>query len=261
MDRSYRLHLLSLLLPTVVSMASASAIELKFTPIDVNNDPTSGTSVYDINNDGVMVGNYAAGLDALGFITVDGFVAHRGVFDNVALPGAGLSPNPPFGANYLGEVAAINDDGTGVGDYGDAQGKSHGFLRTARGRIIQLPDLPYQISGYFGINKVGTVTGFYDGKGNLNAADFHGFVFDGEDYTTIDYPASSGTILARQNDRGDTAGWWFDNGGAAHGLLFDGKNFTAIDYPGASQTFAQAVNNKGTVVGIYTDANGDHGFL
>lgn len=242
----------------------AAALELKFKPLDVGHSNPSGTSAYDINNDGVIAGNYTAGIDRFGFQVVDGFLYDDGVAIDVTFPGGGGSPNPPFGANYAGQITTLLDDGTGVGLDADATGKNHGFVRDPRGHLTLLPDHPdhYKIVGYFGLNSQGTVAGFYDAKGNLALADFHGFLLHRGVYHTVDVPGASGTQIFRINDEGQLIGLWFDKSGNSHGFFFDGRKYITIDYPGAAETSAFDVSRKGTVVGYYTDQQGvDHSFL
>src|SRR6266567_4301124 len=73
-------------------------------PFDVSFPGASGTSLFDINDRGAVVGNY---LTADG--NLDGFVFQDGKFTDFTLPGA------TGGAELVG----IGNDGNSVGDFGD----------------------------------------------------------------------------------------------------------------------------------------------
>src|SRR5262245_43152167 len=79
-----------------------------FYPLDVPAELGAWTSAYDINNVGVVVGN---------FVTVegniDGFVFQNGAFTDVAIPGA--SPD------NRGALNGVNDLGVAVGGFIDAE--------------------------------------------------------------------------------------------------------------------------------------------
>jgi probable HAF family extracellular repeat protein len=96
----------------------------------------------------------------------------------------------------------------------------------------------------------------------------HGFVRDGDVFTTIDAPgAGSFTVVFGINASGDTAGGYVDQRGRLHGFLRRSGEITTIDFPGAQGTFAARVNDVGQVVGFYGTepnvpaANLPHGFL
>jgi uncharacterized membrane protein len=66
---------------------------------------------------------------------------------------------------------AINSFGTVVGWYTDWQGKAHGLLRTAKGKITIIDVPGADFTELIGINDAGTIVGQYgDALGN------HGFI-------------------------------------------------------------------------------------
>jgi len=111
----------------------------------------------------------------------------------------------------------------------------------------------------FGVNKSGQIVGFY-----IDALDtVHGFISDGTDTSTFDYPGATGTTMLGINDSGDIAGG-FSKGGNSDGFLYNkSKNtFTTISYPSATETHAYSVNSSDVVVGWYMDTGGhEHGFV
>jgi probable HAF family extracellular repeat protein len=177
----------------------------------------------------------------------------------------------------------INDRGTAVGLYADAQLGIHGFLRQPNG-VVTPVDVPgAQSTVASGINGRGAVVGsFVDGKGGA-----HGFLLDRGRVTPIDPPDASpagnqdpldGNVWAFDiNDRGQIVGFYPDARGTFHGFLYDKGRFTTIDPPDASDagrtgggcdgigfaaTAAFGINNRGQVVGQYVDDDGLlHGYL
>jgi probable HAF family extracellular repeat protein len=80
----------------------------------------------------------------------------------------------------------------------------------------------------------------------------HGFVRDGDVFTTIDAPgADLYTVAFGIDDRGRTVGGYVDEKGKLHGFLKDKEAFTVIDFPGAAATFAARINAEGQIVGAY----------
>ena len=78
------------------------------------------------------------------------------------------------------------------------------------------------------VNDAGLVVGYYVDSNGVN----HGFVYDGTDFTTIDPPGSTDTLLFGINNAGIITGRFFDAAGVRHGFLDDNGVFTIIDFPG-----------------------------
>jgi probable HAF family extracellular repeat protein len=158
-----------------------------------------------------------------------------GVYSNVPNPFLGNSPFSAFelvngvytSYNYPGAVSTgftgINDAGTIVGNYFDAQGNSHGFYIPQGGTPIPVnyPNEPSTQPN--AINNLGQVVGYYTDAKGLQ----HGFVYTGGStgtYSTLDYPNDpglspifpglTGTELYGVNDLGQIAGTYnnFSNG-------------------------------------------------
>jgi probable HAF family extracellular repeat protein len=111
----------------------------------------------------------------------------------------------------------------------------------------------------WGVNKSGQVVGWYqDAQGA-----YHGFISEGTNALTFDYPGATATAMYDINDSGDIAGD-FSQGGNYQGFLYNKtKNtFTPINYPSAMETSAYGVNASDVVVGTYLDSAWvSHGFL
>ena len=81
-------------------------------------------------------------------------------------------------------------------------------------------------------------------------------------FTTIDYPGSTYTVVSGLNDAGEIVGSYIDRNQRRHGLLIRDGRFTVFDFPGVSFTLAADINAAGDIVGFYLDANNiEHGFL
>lgn len=75
---------------------------------------------------------------------------------------------------------------------------------------------------------------------------YHGFLYDGTTWTSLDYPGSTETV-AWGITSGNITGTYTDASGQ-HGFLYDGTTWTSLDYPGAVWT-AAADFDAGNIVG------------
>ncbi len=161
----------------------------------------------------------------------------------------------------------MNDWGSLVGEYADALGFSHGFVRTREGRYqnIDVPGaghLPGKGSEAVAINDFNVVVGlYYRNDSSLG----HGFVLVDGRYIMIDFPGAagkSGTQCNGINNLGEIVGPYSDVYDHLHGWILSGGKFTQIDYPGAPDSECDGINDFGTLVGQYTDSNGlTHGYI
>ena len=128
-----------------------------------------------INNRGQIVGSYSTGRDA----PLAGYLRdQRGRFTEIAVPGAVATA--PLGNNDRGEL---------VGNYQvEVGGAIRGFLRDRRGRFRTIP-VPGAVSTQaYGINNHGQVVGDYQDA----AGSFHGYLWTGGRFTTIDGRRAAG---------------------------------------------------------------------
>ncbi len=205
------------------------------------NDPLTNTTVpyggvtyaHGINNLSQVVGSYETtstpALDSNANNVSHGFLRSGSTYTTIDDPLAVFQ-----GADEGTVATGINDAGQIVGYYPDATNNFHAFLYTPGngGSFITLDD-PDAIGGRgagfgtvaTGINNAGQIVGYYTVSlpGTLV---YHGFVYSGGSYTTVDDPQA--TILGPD----------FPNG-----------------------TLAYGINDAGQIVGSYFDANGQHGFL
>lgn len=179
-------------------------------------------------------------------------------FDVPASDGNGTVP---IGINLAGVI---------VGNYYDANGVSHGFLRNPNGTFTTFDSpgagiVSFDSNGTFpeGINLLGVVAGYYNDSNLVS----HCFIRtpDGK-ITTFDVPGADinpadqlGSIVTGINAFGTVSGYYFDSSGLSHGFLRapDGK-FTPFDAPSAGElgTYpVSPVNIEGAVAGLYSDSN------
>jgi uncharacterized membrane protein len=182
-------------------------------------------------------------------------------------------------AAYGTFAEGINQDGTIVGSYEDADFVIHAFMRDNLGHITMI-DPPgasntslFGESGAqdFGINADGVIAGdYFDASGAVR-----GFVRDKRgNFTTFDAPGAgnllaTGTVASSIDNGGTVAGRYVDANLVHHGFVRDNHgNFATFDAPGAgngfdSGTWAQSINEEGAVTGYYlVDTNSPrHGFV
>jgi hypothetical protein len=237
---------------------------------------------------GSFNGTFASGMNIRGAVTgsyVDannvnhGFLRSReGGFTTFEAPGADTTPG-----SFNGTIPnSINDLGAITGEYFDATGFSHGFLRSPEGKFttFEVPGVGGFGSTPIAMNLEGAIVGYYTDS-NFN---FHAFLRspDGT-FTTWSGPGVCengqpngcfGSAAFNINSLGIAAGGYEDNSGnfVGHGLIRrpDGT-LTTFDAPGAGTGSYQGtgcpgcalgLNQSGAIAGIYSDANSvNHGFL
>lgn len=270
------------------SSAAADAADLpkltfKFTKEDVHGE--FQTLVAEINNNGVMVGEYQ---DAKGFyhgyildgkkltrlnhpkgkntglsgINFNGPIKVVGSYTNSSGNLVGFRYTPatkkltdfpgPKGATswYTG---AMNDKGWIVGGYQDSSGVSHGFL--LQGEKYTTLDVPNATASFaYGINNQGNITlTWVDSSGAYEGAVYN---YNAKTYTPINVPGAgpNGSEASFINNEGDITLWWFDSSGTVHGALFvhAANQFYTFDYPkAAGGTYPNGINDKNALVGQY----------
>jgi probable HAF family extracellular repeat protein len=265
---------------TLLCIATAAeAPKLTFEFKKANAPGALQTFPYQVNNKGIMVGQYedkkgvnhgyilngknltkldrptgsntaCYGINLNGAISVVGtytnsngnnvgFLYKNGKFTDI--PG-------PAGATSSG-AANINDSGAIVGVYVDSSGVRHGFLlKDNNYTTMDPPGSIHTVAA--GINDKGYIVLYWeDSKGVVESSISRD---SGKTYKTINVPdAPTGSAVQSINSAGDRVYQWGDSSGAAHGALFHAGTYYKFDYPESVFTSANGINDKSLIVGLY----------
>jgi hypothetical protein len=218
-----------------------------------------GTFLGDINDLGQVIGYSIDQKDLF-----HGFVRYAdGRVKTIDAPGAGTVPGSGQGTLAL----AINNEGTIVGQYQDANLVFHAFVREPDGRFITF-EAPGAGSGQnqgtevTNINSEGTIFGSWIDSKNVS----HGFFRSrGGALTSFDVSNAKGTFPSpgpALSPLGVSTGQYVDGKGVIHGYVRQRAGaITSFDPPGSVETFANGISPEGVIVGTFGDANGGHAFL
>jgi uncharacterized membrane protein len=209
-------------------------------------DGQAGTATTGINDRGEILGAYE-GRDRV----IRHFVRDRkGRFARLE--------DPPGGSD-LDEYVDISNRGDMVGFYNDERGATTtGFLRTKRGRFVDIAVPGSTLTGPLKINDRRQVVGIYVDR----AGALHGFLWDDGEFRTIDVPRATGTAVLGINNRGQMVGSYIDADGAYHGFRRERKGSvsTLPEAPGAEPaaggTQPASINDRGEIAGLVYDARG-----
>jgi hypothetical protein len=174
----------------------------QFTTIDVPAAFGSQTEPYAINPQGDIVGYYS---DSSG--NTHGFLLSRGKFTTIDVP---------TGVGYNTYLDGINPEGDIVGNYDDSSGGNSFLLDRGSFTTFGVPGASFLNA--IGINPEADIVGFYV---NNVGGGLHGFLLSKGTYTTIDVPATFGSVTATTaiNPQGDIVGFYQDASFNLHGFL------------------------------------------
>ncbi len=168
-------------------------IKFQFTTIDVPGG--TETEVFDINNDGKMIGSY---LDSNKVRR--GFSFQDGRFETFSITD---SPTRGFGLNAIGQtVGYYQPPATGFEQYG--------FLRESDGSVTKIA-YPEQTYNYaWRINESGTIGGYYFEFPTPDGIFITSFQRhpDGSFEKVLFSTEGEGTVLRGLNDANTKVGWW-----------------------------------------------------
>ena len=141
-----------------------------------------------------------------------------------------------------------------TGQYRDANGLNHGFVRSPQGVITSF-DVPGSLNTFLSaINAAGVVVGFT--LFTLMAVQQHGFVRNAHGVITpFDPSGSIGTVPRSINAAGVVVGFYSD-GSVQHGFVRSPRGAFTCPMSWEPLTTPLAINVEGTAVGVYQDANG-----
>lgn len=163
--------------------------------------------------------------------------------------------------NYPGATItfpmAMNNVGQVVGYWGNpGQATSGNFVYSAGNfSSISTPGTPT------GINDNGQIVGTYY-PDPTNQYVYHGFLYSGGSYTTIDYPGSTATSASGINASGQIVGSYIDQAGNSQSFLDSAGSFSTIVYPNNPYVTSLAgINTSGQIVGEEFNYLGQYGFV
>src|SRR5438105_3242732 len=125
-------------------------------------------------------------------------------------------------STHVGDIEArgINDTDQIVGWYRDKDGRDHGYIFDANSGTYTTLDDPLAANGFDnpfaasgtvaeGINAAGQIVGYYADSND----DYHGFLYNGGIYTTLDDPQAFDTYAFGINKNGHVVGVRLDKFG------------------------------------------------
>jgi probable HAF family extracellular repeat protein len=213
------------------------ALTYSCTTIDYPAQATRETMLFGINDNEQIVGWYMDSQNQ-----THSFLYNAGTFSPIAYPG--VTYTYAEGINNSEQIIGYYLTSTNI----------YGFLDT-RGNFstLRYPNALSTVA--HGINNYSQIVGAYLID---NGSPIHGFVYDGGNFVSVDYPGAAvgNTAITGINDFGQMVGFYsnrFD--GKNHGFLYKDGDFRTIDAPNSGQgTILRGINNKGQIVG-YPDGN------
>jgi len=245
----------------MVATASAESIPYEFTTVDIPIPGQSDRTAFpdDINDKGVILTNVR--IDNLAEALIADPVTRKDTkFETSTFSCTGVA----FADT---SASSINDKGQIAGYCADAPrapSRLFGFVRYRNGNhiLLDFPGADHTLA--FGINDRNQVVGHYYNPLIPELSGLfriHGFLWDGDKYSTIDFPrANTYTMLWSINRRGQILGEYYTFDPATnetlahHWFVYDNGNFI-LDFPeslehvGGPAIFLADMNNDGQIVG------------
>ena len=167
----------------------------------------------------------------------------------------------------------VNQDGSIVGHYVSADGRTHGFVASVLGDSVppvsEEPPVPPDVSDYIfetidvpGVDflELTASNDFEDYAGNTLSPDGKktvGFTLIDDVFTTYDFPGSKNTFFYALGNDLRAAGHYEDNDGLFHGVILENGELRRYDFPGAAQTFIFGISDAtGALSGNMIDETG-----
>jgi len=214
----------------------------------LDNPGFADTELQSVSNRGVAMGFYG-----------DNNASHAAMYSFAsgawtALPDIpGMPNNLGWGINSAG--VAVGYAGAGDNGFGYNPTNATAWIwdpRIQSYSFFAVPDAAQYSTYADAINDKGQIVGtFFDANGVA-----HGFIKEGETYTSLDVPGAMYTYSYGLNNSGAAVGWFGNLSGWAEGFVrtSDGV-FTVVDFPGALETEIGGINERGDICGTWVDPN------
>jgi uncharacterized membrane protein len=197
------------------------------------------TYVIGANNRGTVIENYDTGLG-------NAFISGTYSLQSGAWT---MLPDPPGYTNN--SAYNINDFDVMIGDAYTPNNVAWTWDPGSQSYTIYAVPGSTQYSTYSGgINDKGQMVGQFEDTNGV----WHGFLKEGETYTTIDPPNTTWTYAEAVNNSGTIAGSWNNLSGWSEGFVrtSDGV-FTVVDVPGGLETLIVGINDRGDICGMWVN--------
>ena len=186
----------------------------------------------------------------------------RGGFNEFSVPGSVST-----------EGYNINQDGSIVGHYESADGRTHGFIARpitytdtqVDGESVATPtdlNYTYETIDVPGVDflAVAASSDFEDYAGYTKSEDGEkmvAFTFIDGVFATYDFPGAKNTYFFALGNDGRAAGHYEDSEGLLHGVVLENGELRQYDFPGSVQTEIYGISDAtGALTGNFTDASG-----
>jgi hypothetical protein len=212
-------------------------------PTEDPSNPVVATDARGISPGGDIVGTYRLAHEPT-TVPAHGYLLMR--------QGAFYRIDHPDHTNTIAQ--RILPNGTILGCYHDTDtmGTMHGMITSLRG--VSAFDMG--MSMHNGATPDGErIAGLWSDTST------HGYLLEGDDFTSFDVPGSLSTAAWDINSRREIVGVYTDANRKIHGFLVDADwQYTTIDVAGATTTRAFGTNSRGDVVGAYVIGGVTHGY-
>lgn len=203
---------------------------------------SSMTGSYGINDLRQIVGEYFVPNDFF----PKGFIYLNGKYTPFNIPDAtGTTLNGCNNAGYL------------VGSYSIASGTKYPFIYSSAGELTTIMLTGANWGEARSINQNGVVVGDC-----MVGGVHHGFKYENETPTFIDYPEAAETRTFGINDAGTIVGMFRGQSDVWEGFVLENGQSHILAVPGAVETRPNSINNSGVIVGSYSlEIDISHGFI
>ena len=158
-------------------------------------------------------------------------------------------------------IFGSNDVGKEYGSYLGTSGTFHGAIIGNDKKVTPVDYLGVKSNDtvIYNSNDHGEFIGYY----RSGSSDWNNFLWNGDEFQTVNPIGSVQTYLWNINNNEQIVGEYLDSGGKAHQFLYENGKVKEIPPPKeAIEVFAHGLNDNGQVVGCYSDSNYKvHGFI